>query len=312
VPDFPFTGGGLTALPGLYSQYIRVVPDYTINNSNNLFLNIAIEQGLFGLMGFSCILLVSFWSVKTSQFDGVFRWAILAALFVMVITGLAADPFYGGRGTPLLLILPGLAIAVARGEGKSEDEVPRTQAASSARVWRAIILGGLLLITLLVFSFRTPLVAQWYANLGALQMAKYELVDFPTGEWDERQDLELLRPSYDYFAQSIELNPLNFTSQHRMGLLAMRGRDFKAAVSHLEVAYSVDPEHRGLRKVLGYAYIWTGQFEKSVPLMIDIPWIKDEFRSYRKWWQAHGRGDLSTRSDRMLEIFNRIESESAP
>lgn len=311
VPDYAFSGGGLTAIPGLYSQYIRVVPNYTINNSNNLFLNIALEQGIFGLTCFLCILMVSFWSLITSQFDVIFRWAVLTSLIVMIITGLASDPFYGGRGTPLLLIIPGLAVALARVEGIDGNDMLRTNIVSRACV-RAIILGGLALVTLLAFSIRGPLVAQWYANIGGVQMARYELAEFPADDWNKRQDLELLRPSYDYFTRSIELNPLNFTAQYRMGLIAMRGRNFDAAVSHLEVAYTLDPEHPGLQKVLGYAYVWTAQFEKALPLMIDVPLIKGELRDYRTSWQEQGRGDLSTRSDRMLELIKRLESELTP
>jgi tetratricopeptide (TPR) repeat protein len=311
VPDFPYTGGGLAALPGLYSHYIRIVSHYTINNSHNLFLNIALEQGLFGLAAFLCILLFSFWSLKTSQFDEYFRWAVLAGLLVVILNGLADDPFYGGRATPLLLFLPGLAIAVARVKTESEDDQPRVQA--GGRVWGrwGIILGVLLLLTILAFAFRKQLVAQWYANLGAVHMAKYELADFPIGEWDERQELEPLRPAYDFFIQSIEQNPLNFTAQHRMGLIAMRVRDFDAAVSHLERASMVDPEHRGLRKVLGYSYVWNGQFEKAVPLMVNIPLIKGEFRSYRSLWKEQERGDLFAQTVRMLDIFNEIENGSA-
>ena len=312
APDYPYTGGGLVALPGLYSQYIRVVPEYTINNSHNLFLNIALEQGYFGLGVFVLILLVSVWTLKKSQFDRYYRWAVLAGFFVLIIIGFADDPFYGGRGMPLLLLLPGLAMALARVEEKTGDDISRTPVVHNVKLRWAIIVGGLLLVILLAFSFRKPLVAGWYANLGAVQMARYELDGFPTGEWDERGDLESLGPSYDYFTRSIALNPLNFTAQHRMGLMAMRARDFEAAVSHLEVAYSLDPEHRGLRKVLGYAYLWTGQFEKALPLMIDIPWIEGEIRSYRKWWQAQGRGDLSKRADRMLDIVNGIERDAVP
>lgn len=312
VPDYPYTGGGLVALPGLYSQYIRVVPEYTINNSHNLFLNIALEQGYFGLGFFILMLLVSLWSLKKSQFDRYYRWAVLAGFLVLIFIGLADDPFYGGRGTPLLLLLPGLAMALGRVEEKTGDEILRSTLVLNVRVRWAIIMGGLLLVTLLAFSFWKSLVAGLYANLGSVQMARYELDGFPIDDWDERRDLELLGPSYDNFTRSIALNPYNFTAQYRMGLIAMRARDFESAVSHLQVAYSLDPEHRGLRKVLGYAYLWTGQFDKAVPLMIDIPWIEGEIRSYRKWWQTQGRGDLSRRADRMLNIVKEIKRDAVP
>jgi len=45
---FPFTGGGLGSFPGLYSSYLLDIPFYYLPNSHNLFLDVAIEQGLLG------------------------------------------------------------------------------------------------------------------------------------------------------------------------------------------------------------------------------------------------------------------------
>ncbi|MBU0512447.1 MAG: O-antigen ligase family protein, partial [Chloroflexi bacterium] len=57
VDDFPFTGGGLGAFPALYSQYIRVIPNFFIRHAHNLFLDVAIEQGIPGALALAAIVL---------------------------------------------------------------------------------------------------------------------------------------------------------------------------------------------------------------------------------------------------------------
>ena len=47
--DFPFTGGGLGAFSGLYSTYILVIFVPLFTYSHNFFLDVAVEQGWFGL-----------------------------------------------------------------------------------------------------------------------------------------------------------------------------------------------------------------------------------------------------------------------
>ncbi|HET9907947.1 MAG TPA: O-antigen ligase family protein, partial [Anaerolineales bacterium] len=44
--DYAITGAGLTSFPGLYSQYMLVIPHFYFPNSYNLFLDVAVEQGV--------------------------------------------------------------------------------------------------------------------------------------------------------------------------------------------------------------------------------------------------------------------------
>ena len=50
IRDFPFTGGGLGAFPGLFSRYMLVIPNVMFNYGHNLYLDVALEQGLPGLL----------------------------------------------------------------------------------------------------------------------------------------------------------------------------------------------------------------------------------------------------------------------
>jgi hypothetical protein len=56
LADFPFTGGGLRAFPGLYSEYILHIPYLFLEYSHHLYMDIALEQGAVGLLSFIGIL----------------------------------------------------------------------------------------------------------------------------------------------------------------------------------------------------------------------------------------------------------------
>ena len=59
ITDFPFTGGGLAAFPGLYSQYIAVTPFFLFNYSHNMWLDVTLEQGVLGLLAFIWVIIGS-------------------------------------------------------------------------------------------------------------------------------------------------------------------------------------------------------------------------------------------------------------
>ena len=66
------------------------------------------------------------------------------------------------------------------------------------------VLAGAVLISSVLFwdSVR----AIWLANLGAVEMARVELWDFPTDKWDDGSDAESLRPATELLAQALSLS----------------------------------------------------------------------------------------------------------
>ena len=124
VSDFPFTGGGLASFPGLYSRYVMSVPVFLFGYAHNLFLDLALEQGIIGLLSFVFILGGSFWLIIGRESSALLDGAVLAGLVVMALHGLVDDPLYAERGTPLLFLLPGFAVALAL------TALPDSQAAS--------------------------------------------------------------------------------------------------------------------------------------------------------------------------------------
>ena len=105
--DFPFTGGGLGAFPGLYSHYILGIPYFNVPNSHNMFLDVAIEQGLLGGISFFTIFFFSVWFVacEITKSDSkelqLFNWLVLLTLVTAVIHGMVDDYLYNGNGAVL-------------------------------------------------------------------------------------------------------------------------------------------------------------------------------------------------------------------
>ena len=136
LEDYPITGAGLNSFPGLYSQYVLVIPYPYFNNSHNLFLDVAIEQGVVGGAIFLLIYLGAVWLVSqrivttSSNELRTVNWFSLLALLVMMIYGLFYDNLYNGNGTALLFFPLGMAMMGARHRNHSEDEVVRLPKAS--------------------------------------------------------------------------------------------------------------------------------------------------------------------------------------
>jgi len=306
--DFLYTGGGLAAFPGLYSQYVMVLPFFQFGYSHNLYLDLALEQGVLGLAAFLVIAAASLWMLAAGERSPTLRWAGIAGLLVVLTHGLVDDAMYGIQGTPLLFALPGLAAAIYRYEENTKRETPISQ--SSWRVGLAIFATiGLLSLGLIGLATKGAIGSAWYANLGAVRLARYELVGFPSGKWQETLDLEALSPAIELFNTSLRHNPENVTANFRLGALAMIGKDFRTAQAFLERANAADPSHRGIRKVLGYSYAWSGELERAASLLGGIPEARRELEVYVWWWRDRGSPDLSQFA---AEMLNRLAESASP
>jgi hypothetical protein len=83
----------------------------------------------------------------------------------------------------------------------------------------------------------------------------------------------------------------------------MLKRDYDTAVSHLELAYGLDRDHRGIAKVLGYSYVWAGDLEAASVLLAEVPEATNEMDVYTWWWDAQGREDLASRAEQMTAVL---------
>jgi hypothetical protein len=303
VLDFPFTGGGLAAFPGLYSYYMLGIPFFNVPNSHNLFLDVTIEQGLLGGLSFLVVFLMSIWFMAKAivKADALqarpLHWLILFVLVIAFVHGMVDDYLYNGSGTFLSLALAGVSTSLS----------PEPARAASHKKRYTPIIVALTLISFFMINLNGVRSA-WSANLGAVQMAKVELTGFPTNQWTEPVILpELGQPSAS-LRTALQADPANRTANHRLGLISMLQEDFPSAAAYLENARQQAPNHRGIIKSLGYCYAWSGDTEKAVLFLNRIPEAKDELESYIGWWGIQGRPDLAEKAQVVFHGLKRFSA----
>jgi len=151
--------------------------------------------------------------------------------------------------------------------------------------------------------WRNPLLGIWQSNLGAISMAQSELVNWPTGRWNGNPDLSVYQSARERFLYAVKIAPHNRTAHHRLGLIALQGRQYPEARDQLNEAYRIDSDHRGIQKSAGYANVWTGSFDQAAELLVEIPEAIYELNEYNIWWKRQGRIDLASQATQMEEIL---------
>lgn len=308
IGDFPIVGAGLGSFDGLYSQYIRVIPSHYLIHGHNLYLNLGVEQGLVGLAFVLAMIGSAFWWLadpdksqprRTLHGRSLLAGAIFATLVVMCIHGLVEDPLYGSRGVLLLWLPLGLTVSLfpRHPRRNTEDD--------GNRHTRLIVLGGLVaLVILFSLLFWNPIVSYIESSRGALEMARIELVDYPTNRWSDGHEVSELSGAESRFQRAVLLNHDNRTAWHRMGLIAMLRRDYTLAAEQLANARQLDPNHRGIQKSLAYSLIWSGQSEQGISLLTDLPEAHDELSTYAWWWDTQNRPELGQQASDALQLLN--------
>lgn len=309
IADYPFTGGGLSSFPGLYSQYMLVIPFFVFSYSHNLFLDITLEQGIFGLIFLGWIIFKC--SKNSLSIDNkekiaeskskLLATAIYSSLIIVLLHGIADDPIYSSFwGLPLLFTLPGLSEANTSHHPETLQEILKSPKFGAL---------GLAIVFILIVIFYKPIFAKWHANIGAVLMSKVELKNWPDNEWLFWQDIKVFESSRNQFEKAISLDPNQRTANHRLGLIEMASRDFPNARDYLETSNKVAPAHRGIKKSLGYCYIWLGEFEKADFYVMQIPEAREEIQTYSWWWQTKNRGDLAEKASAYLFIRSSLGTQ---
>ena len=310
IGDFSFTGGGLRSFSGLYSQYIMVTPFFIFDYGHNFMLDVALEQGLIGwlaiviIFGISIAFLVKF--ITSTPRDSelpLLAEATLTSVIVVALHGLIDDALYGSVGSPLLFLLPGMAIGITKFGNIS---LVRNSARRNYQKWWA--LGGMtfVMIVLGVIAWRKPLLGIWHANLGAVSMAQTELAGWPTNRWNLNPDVSQLEPARVRFLRSVKIDPNNRTARHRLGLIALQERQYRESQAQLGVANRIDNNHRGIQKVYGYASVWAGDYAQAARLLAEIPEAAYELRKYVNVWNHQGRIDLANQANLAQDILKRM------
>ena len=263
------------------------IPYIQYTYSHDLYLDIALEQGLLGLASFLLILLGSVWLLIQGNKKDWFKVSILIGLLVMVFHGFFDDAFYGMGGSPLLFALSGLTIPY-------KPELSSSLSSNKSKLIRQLIIAGAIVIAVTaMLPFSRSILAKGYANLGAIKMSQVHLADWPDKRVEADELLSGIGPAEADFKQALTHDSKEVTALYRLGMIALERREFKQARQYLSRAFEGNPGHRGIRKELGYSYLWLGDIDKAATFLIPDSETRKELSSYQYWWKEQGRDDLS-------------------
>jgi len=135
--------------------------------------------------------------------------------------------------------------------------------------------------------------ANLWANWGAVRLAQIELEDWPDRRGRIGDAASEMAAVKRWLESSLAWDPFNRTANYRLGLVALDQDDFVRAAEYLERAWAEGEEHRGVRKALGYSYVWLGRLDLAEQMLRPIPEASRELRVYARRWSDRGRPDLA-------------------
>lgn len=286
VRDYPFTGIGLGVYPMVFSTYVLLIHVGFISSPHNLYIELATEQGVAGLIVFAIIVVVTVrlaWIVSgrlATRSRGSLPLAGAGAmLMVMLIHGLVDDPLYARRAALLFLfVAPGLIAGMWRITNPGRNPAPRPTRSHATFYFR---LGLALTVLALAAGIlaRRPLSAVWHANLGALSQTRAELTVYDPAHFG-RLTLAAVRRQVDtaaaeaHFSQALAAAPDNVTAAQRLAMLALARGDYTTSLALLERIAAAGAPDRITRLLLADALVANGQPARAAQVVAGLPFAK--------------------------------------
>lgn len=283
--DYRFTGVGFGATMMALSTYVYLLHVGFIGHVHNFLIELTIEQGLVGLIGYVFLLISASWSlIRAYRKRSVPRWmvgAIAASLIGMLVHGLFDGGPYVSRLSPLVFLPLGFAWGAAPPEAALRTLMPQQLA------WRSLAVLAPLVAVLLLFAWPGARGAM-QANLGAVEQSSRELALYTWRVWGIQDQLRR-SPAVDLdeavarYAAALAYDPQNATAYRRLGQIALSRGDVDLALRYLTEAYRSESDDRATRLLLGDAYALNGQVQEAADLWLTVDTEAGELQG-RQWW----------------------------
>ena len=298
ITDYPFTGSGLGSTMMVYSTYVVLLHVGYITHAHNLFLQMAIEQGVPGLLAFVGLFLVIGWRLA-ARVDGrsqIFRLAAIASLVALVVHGTVDAGVYASRAVPILFLPFGFALAETVSQrsdrGPRPAVPPARHALRTAGLTPALVLTFAVVFALVMVLGLLPVSrAAFQANLGAAAQTRAELSLYQWPAWPiqdalRRSPVVDLVPAIAHYQAALALDPRNVAANRRLGQIELSRGQYDAARQHFETAFAAAPGQRATRQLLGESYAISGEVERAASLWQTVD-IDQGQLTIRQWWYEH-------------------------
>ena len=286
IRDYPYTGSGLMSFRMVYAIYGILIHVPHHDHLHNTYLEVRLEQGLFGAIGliWGLGVVVSWgWQALRSKQVELFTWAGLAAILAASIHGIFDVVFYVTRTLPLIGLVAGFAFTV--NPGIRERESKSLQSTRFVRVGLTIISLGLVLI------FHRPLLSSIYANIGAIRQTKMELSTYDFRHFDDatldnvRRGLDLSQVEAD-FKQALAWDNTAKTPLRRLAMIMASLGEYEESLDWAQRAWDAGYRDEITRLVYSDALTAAGQPEHAADVVRGLRWAEGRlaFQAWYRYW----------------------------
>ncbi|MCB0166768.1 MAG: O-antigen ligase family protein [Anaerolineae bacterium] len=315
VQDYWYTGSGLGSTTMVLSSYVLLLHVPYLAHTHNLFLQIAVEQGMPGLITFVILIIFTLWALTHAYRQG--SWLIklyctfaVASLTGMLVHGTVEANLYAYQAMPLMFLPFGFALALISVVNDDDDDTV-SDLSDKASIQRVAVIGGFAPSLIIAFLFLWPgSMANLQANLGAVAQTRAELAVYVWPEWPLQDELRRnqvvnLTPAINHYKTALSKNPTNVTALRRLGQIEISLGNYDVAQHYLEAAYQAAPDQRATRQMLGEIYAIDGNLPEALALWQPLDLDQGQLDA-RQWWYYH------IGADDMAELIKQAEIQRTP
>jgi O-antigen ligase len=280
LADVPFTGSGLGATMMNDATYVRLTHVGFIQHAHQLYLQVALEQGIPGLVAFLGIqALALYLAIRAGALVGV------ASLTAMLAHGAVDAELYAARYVSLIFFPAAIALFLAGASAEALEP-------ESARPW-PLLAAVPLLALLLLPTVRAAL----QADVGAVLQARAELSVYtwpvvPIQDALRRDPAIDLAPAIARFRAALALDPANATAHRRLGQIELARGDYRGAEDHFQAALQREQlaawGGRAARQLLGELYAIAGDASGAKRLWQGLDVGQGQLSARRYWYESIG------------------------
>lgn len=306
IQDYPFTGSGLGNTTMILSSYVFLLHVPFLSHTHNLYLQLAIEQGLPGLIAFLALVIFSLWATiailgildESAPRLRFYSLASVAAIVGLLVHGVVEAELYVQQFLPLMFLPFGVVLVLLLSmetmetmETKETTHHVPVRSSRNRRLKNPVLWSFAPILAIAALFLWPGSFAAFQANLGTVsqtraELAVYEWPDWPIQDELRRSEIIDLSEAIGHYQNALRLDPDNTTAHRRLGQIALSFGDYESAQAHLEKAFAVSPNQRATRQLLGEVYAINGDIEQAVALWRPIN-IRQSQLQLRYWWHSH-------------------------
>ena len=298
VGDYPFTGSGLRSTMMVYSTYDLLMHVGFILHMHNLFVQIAVEQGIIGLLALVGLLAAAIANLlaATRVARPVWRFSLPAgaALTALISHGLVDAGLYGSSIAFVLFLPVGLALAIDPGGSKEQH----------GRLDWPLVIAAVAVVAMALVVFLPAGRSAFQANLGTVAQTRAELSRYTWPEWPIQDDLRRspeidLGPAIARYQAALATNPSNASASRRLAQVELARGDYAAARAHLETSYAAAPSNRATRQLLAELYAIDGESQRAAEMLSTVDTSLNQLDLRVFWYTYIGEPE---KADRLKQL----------